>query len=197
MAETTKKYRLFKVAKELNTGMATLVDHLSSKGFEVDNSPNAKLTQEMYHLLLRDFASEILLKQKAEEIKEKKQEKRMKAEEAASEEDQEPISAEQLRSGFLEGSRSKNAPRPETRVPTPKPESETVQPKAEKTPEKPPVEESKAPALKIKGKIDLSQFDRKKSKKKPAAEKPPVKKDPPPVKESKPEPKPPAKERAP
>ena len=103
---TGKKYRLFKVAKELNTGSSTLVEHLAARGYDVDDTPNAKLNEEMYHILLKDFASEKVLKQKAEEIKEKKQEKRFKSEEVVEEREQEPISAEQLKSGILDARQS-------------------------------------------------------------------------------------------
>ena len=64
-----KSYRLFKVAKELNVGSSTLVEHLQKEGFEVDNSPNAKLDPNMYDALLKKFASEKRLKQKADQVK--------------------------------------------------------------------------------------------------------------------------------
>ncbi len=63
-----KGKRLVSVAKELNVGTSTLVDHLKSNGFDIDNKPTAKLTEDMYHLLLKDFQQEIAIKQKAEKI---------------------------------------------------------------------------------------------------------------------------------
>ncbi len=36
--------RLIRVAKDLNVGISTLVEHLQKKGFEVENSPRAKVT---------------------------------------------------------------------------------------------------------------------------------------------------------
>jgi translation initiation factor IF-2 len=60
--------RLVSVAKELNVGTSTLVDHLKNNGFEIDNKPTTKLTEDMYRLLLKDFQQEIAIKQKAEGI---------------------------------------------------------------------------------------------------------------------------------
>lgn len=61
--------RLASAAKELNVGTATIVEHLHAKGFkEVANSPNTKLTEEQYDILLRDFRSDIVAKEKAEQI---------------------------------------------------------------------------------------------------------------------------------
>lgn len=60
--------RLVSVAKELNVGTHSIVEHLKNKGFEVDDRPTAKLTEEMYHLLLKAFQQDAVIKQKAEEI---------------------------------------------------------------------------------------------------------------------------------
>ncbi|RMG27675.1 MAG: translation initiation factor IF-2 [Bacteroidetes bacterium] len=75
MAEVKKQtYRLFKVAKEFNVSIDTIVEHLHGKGHEVDSSPNTKLPGELYDVLLKEFASEKQLRQKAEEIIEKRRE---------------------------------------------------------------------------------------------------------------------------
>ena len=74
MAGQTKKYRLFKVAKELNVSTNLIVDHLSENGHEIDNSPNAKLDSTHYDILLKEFASEKLMKEKAEQLSEKRKE---------------------------------------------------------------------------------------------------------------------------
>src|SRR5687768_8738792 len=54
MAESLS-YRLQKVAKELNIGLHTIVDHLAQKGFVVEEKPTSKITEEMYNLLLKDY----------------------------------------------------------------------------------------------------------------------------------------------
>ncbi|HEX2898425.1 MAG TPA: hypothetical protein VHS96_01785, partial [Bacteroidia bacterium] len=57
MSEEKQKHRLFKVAKELNTRSQLLVDHLVAKGYHISNTPNEKLSEEMYAILLKEFAS--------------------------------------------------------------------------------------------------------------------------------------------
>ena len=49
--------RLIKIAKELNVGTGTIVEHLSKKGFDIENKPTAKVTDEMYAELLKDRKS--------------------------------------------------------------------------------------------------------------------------------------------
>ncbi len=54
-----KSPRLFKVSKELNLAVPTLVEYLNSKGFELsDTGPNTKITEEMYEVLLEAFAED-------------------------------------------------------------------------------------------------------------------------------------------
>ncbi len=58
MLEDNKPHiRLSKAAKELNVGMGTILDFLSTKGFQVSSSPNTKLTVEMYTLLVKEFGA--------------------------------------------------------------------------------------------------------------------------------------------
>ncbi|MDB5227624.1 MAG: infB [Bacteroidota bacterium] len=64
-----KTIRLASAAKELNVGISTIVEHLHAKGFkDVANTPNTKLTEEQYDILLRDFMQSIAIKEKAELI---------------------------------------------------------------------------------------------------------------------------------
>ena len=64
-----KTRRLASVAKELNVGISTLVDHLHNKGFkDVAGSPNTKLSEEQYSILLREFRSDKDVKDIAEQI---------------------------------------------------------------------------------------------------------------------------------
>lgn len=58
MVEAEKTMRLSKVARELNIGLHTIVDFLGSKGFKIENNPNTKITDEAYHILLKEFQSE-------------------------------------------------------------------------------------------------------------------------------------------
>lgn len=60
--------RLVKIAKELNVGTATIVEHLHKSGFEIENKPTAKVTDEMYSELLKEFSKSIAIKEKADQL---------------------------------------------------------------------------------------------------------------------------------
>jgi len=49
--------RLGQVARKLNVGMHTIIEHLEQKGFDVDNTPNAKITVEQFDILAGEFES--------------------------------------------------------------------------------------------------------------------------------------------
>ena len=57
--------RLGKAAGELNVGISTLVDFLSSNGVEIDTNPNTKLTPEQYDMLRTEFAADQTLKEQS------------------------------------------------------------------------------------------------------------------------------------
>jgi translation initiation factor IF-2 len=67
MSETAQQKRLGKVATELNVGITTLMDFLSSKGHE-DINRNSKITEEMYAQLLQEFADEKMAKEESKKI---------------------------------------------------------------------------------------------------------------------------------
>ncbi|PHN03994.1 translation initiation factor IF-2 [Flavilitoribacter nigricans] len=60
--------RLIKIAKELNVGTSTIVDHLTKAGFDIDNKPTAKVSDEMYTELLKEFQKSIAIKEKADSL---------------------------------------------------------------------------------------------------------------------------------
>ncbi len=60
--------RLIKIAKELNVGTSSIVDHLNSVGFEIENKPTAKISDEMYAELVKTFQSEIAVKEQADQL---------------------------------------------------------------------------------------------------------------------------------
>jgi len=61
--------RLSKVAKELNVGISTLVEFLSSKGFDEDAKPNTKIDDTTYEALLAEFMPDKAAKEKSQELK--------------------------------------------------------------------------------------------------------------------------------
>ena len=49
--------RLSKVARELNVGISTIVDFLAAQGNEIDGSPNTKIDESVFEVLLAEFDS--------------------------------------------------------------------------------------------------------------------------------------------
>ena len=49
--------RLGKAAGELNVGLPTIIEFLSSKGITIDTNPNTKLDKEHYAMLCDEFAA--------------------------------------------------------------------------------------------------------------------------------------------
>lgn len=64
MAEE-KMMRLSQVARKLNVGTSTIADHLSAKGFSIENNPNSKISMEQFNMLMKEFASSVMDKEEA------------------------------------------------------------------------------------------------------------------------------------
>ena len=60
--------RLSKVATEFNLGLNTIIDFLGEKGFPVESNPNAKISSEMFDLLVKEFQSDKQSKEKSAQI---------------------------------------------------------------------------------------------------------------------------------
>ncbi len=60
--------RLIKVANELNVGTSTIVEHLDTQGFQIDNKPTSKLTPEMEEVVRKAFAGAASDKRKADAL---------------------------------------------------------------------------------------------------------------------------------
>lgn len=68
MSEGTKTLRLSKVAKEFNLSLGKIVEFLSSKGHKVENNPNAKIGDEEYAMLMKEFSSDKSAREEAENV---------------------------------------------------------------------------------------------------------------------------------
>lgn len=55
MSAENKTLRLSKVAKVLNVGISTIVEYLSKKGIKIEASPNTKIDNDKYEMLLKAF----------------------------------------------------------------------------------------------------------------------------------------------
>ena len=148
--------RLFKIAKELNVGTTTIVDHLNKSGFEIENKPNAKITEEMESELLKEFQKSIAIKEQADQLVIGS--RSTKKEESDPEPEVKPLFKEKpVSQPVAKESIAERQPEVET--------EEEAEPE-EVTAKEPETAEIKAEApklqLKIKGKIDLDK-DKKKS----------------------------------
>jgi translation initiation factor IF-2 len=68
MSEGTKTLRLSKVAKEFNLSLGKIVEFLASKGHPTETNPNAKIGDEEYRLLLKEFSSDKSAREEAETV---------------------------------------------------------------------------------------------------------------------------------
>ena len=67
--------RLNRVTRNLNVGISTVVEFLQNRGIEVEANPNAKISQEHYELLVKEFSKDKNLKQEAEQFFQERQNK--------------------------------------------------------------------------------------------------------------------------
>ena len=68
MVSGTGTQRLGKVAREFNVGIQTMVEFLHKKGHEVDSNPNAKIDDDVYILLQKEYSKDIDLKKESEKL---------------------------------------------------------------------------------------------------------------------------------
>ena len=72
--------RLNKVTRDLNVGITTVVEFLQKKGHVIEASPNAKITEEQYAELVKEFSTDKNLKKETEKfIQERQSKERNKA----------------------------------------------------------------------------------------------------------------------
>jgi translation initiation factor IF-2 len=184
---------LFKIAKEFNVATSTIVDFLISKGYSIDNKPNAKVSDEMYQDLSTEFKVSAEVKEKADKIQIGTSFKKegsgkpvftlpsLKKEVSKKEEEEEvkkpsPVKEEEPVIEQAQGAEVKEETPPV--VPAPEEASEPKQ-KDEPSKEDEVIRaKSDKPGLKILGKIDLDRSKKKKKEEPKAEEKEPVKEEP-------------------
>jgi len=147
--------RLVKIAKELNVGTSTIVDHLVKCGYEIDNKPTAKVSDEMYSELLKEFQSSASVKEQADQL--------VIGNRAKDKPEPEAPPVEVVAPPVVKT--------PPPAPPTPKVETPEVETPSAPEPEKKAAEEEapKLGGLKVMGKIDLDQSKKKKTAKKEEA----------------------------
>ncbi|MDB5116651.1 MAG: translation initiation factor [Mucilaginibacter sp.] len=148
-----KSIKLFKAVKELNIGMGTIVDFLATKGYKVEKQPMAKLDNDMYGALLKEFAVDKSIKEEAKQISIGK----IRKEEPGVVPDK-PAEARRSRDFENEEILIKNAGNYAA------PPAPVEKPKPEPVPEPVKVEENSTDSLrgvKVVGKIDLNNLNAK------------------------------------
>lgn len=162
--------RLVKIAKELNVGTATIVDFLVDNGFEIENKPTSKISDDMHDALLKEFSNSMAVKEKADQliIGNRKEEPK---EDVAPPPPPPPSAPEPVKVEVVLEEPVVEAPKVEKVTPAPPAQKESVKKENDKLIEA----KSNAPGLKVMGKIDLTPKPRKKKKEvpntKPAAKK--------------------------
>jgi translation initiation factor IF-2 len=176
MSEAAKTLRLSKVAKEFNLSLGKIVEFLSTKGHKVENNPNAKIGDEEYGMLMKEFSSDKTAREEAESVAQH-----------ASKQKRETIVLDEIKPKRQKDEDFdevviKDLTHPKKTVAAP----EKVEPKKTVAPPPPPIEEPvavKAPETqdgpKVLGKVDLDALNLKtkperKSRKPAEEEKPEV-----------------------
>lgn len=192
-----KMMRLSQVARKLNVGTHTIVDFLATKGFEIESSPNAKISGQQYDMLAKEFAASAHEKEEASHltIGTKHVEDMVidssgvttepYKEPAKKEEPAKPAPTEKKEEPVAEAPKEepkKEEPKAETKAPAKEEEKEV---KAEERKEEPVAkkeekkEEDKKPGLRVLGKIDLGTEKKKEEKPKEEPKKEEKKPEPP------------------
>ena len=149
MAEGT--IRISKVLKDFNISSNTLADFLKKKGIDTEVTPNAKISEDVYSMLLKEYGNEQqLLMAQSKQVSNKLKEATSAEKEHAVAGEEEPVREVFIKTNVLTTERPAERPA----EPAPKP-AESV-----KTPDD-------AAGLKVLGKIDLSK-PRKEKKAAPA-----------------------------
>ncbi|WP_040400961.1 translation initiation factor IF-2 [Cecembia lonarensis] len=148
-----KTMRLGQVARKLNVGIATIVESLAKKGFDVENNPNSKINMDQFNMLAKEFKSSALEKEEASHLSIGKRHHETFTIEAESDVKEE----------------KKPEPTPEVKAPQPPKPQPKPEPVAEEKIEKVPVEAPKLQGIKVLGKIDLSSKKEVEKKEEPKA----------------------------
>ena len=133
--------RLNKVVRDLNVGIDRIVGFLKKKGIEIDSNPNAKIEDQHYEMLVKEFAPDKILKTESDNISHERQKRPVQAEKApAATPASEPAKPRVLRTIDLDKKPSTTQPADTTPAPA-KQETQRVEPTPAPAPQ--PKEEPK------------------------------------------------------
>lgn len=153
--------RLNKVLRELNISLDRAVEHLTSKGFEIEARPTTKISQEVYSVLLDEFETDANKRVASKEVAEEKQKEKDALRTAREEE----IAAREARQAererkqeVVKAKASLNGPKQVGKIDLTKPagslKDRTKEKKEEKAPEIKPAEEKEVTSQGAENKVD-------------------------------------------
>ena len=88
--------RLNKVTRDLNVGITTVVEFLQKNGHAIEASPNAKITEEQYAELVKEFSKDKNLKKESEKFIQERQNKDRNKPTVSIEKTEEPKKEEEI-----------------------------------------------------------------------------------------------------
>lgn len=146
------KTKISKVAKDINVALPTVVEFLRKKGITVEDNPNARIDDDVYDLLVKEYAPDKAVKSQAAQVLSERQKEKVKpaTPEPADTKPAAPKPAPGLKVvGHIDLTPKAPAPKPQPAAPKPadKPKPEPVQTPAPK-PEAPKPEAPKPEAPK-------------------------------------------------
>ncbi|MFT4536569.1 MAG: translation initiation factor IF-2 [Saprospiraceae bacterium] len=162
--------RLVKIAKELNVGTSTIVDFLKGKGYDIENKPTSKISDEMHDELLLEFSDSMAAKEKADKLVigsryENKEEKPAPPVVKVPEPAPAPVvvkvpapapEPEPVKEVVIPEVKVEPAPTPVVKIEVPKEVEEKIEAIKEIVAEKEEAPKRLVPGIKVLGKIDLS-----------------------------------------
>ncbi len=158
MSEGPKQLRLSKVAKEFNLSLGKIVEFLGAKGKPVESNPNAKIGEDEYALLLKEFSGDKSAKEEAEHVSlsiTKVKRETIVLDEVKVKKAHEEIEQDEIRIKDLNNSLKKIEEKPIEE------KKEMVKPVAEIKVEEKPVVEVTETGPKVLGKLDLDSMNLK------------------------------------
>ena len=163
---SNENIRVNRVLKEFNIGLGTLVDFLKSKKIDIEPSPVAKISTDVYALIQKEFGKEQLIKEQSKKVAIKVREITENAETKHDNEDDIPEKEVIIKTIVVEPPKPKETPKEEVKVveapvveapPQKEVVKEVVKEVQEITIETPHIENPK-----VVGKIDLQSINKPK-----------------------------------
>lgn len=161
-----KQMRLSKVAKEFNLSLGKIAEFLASKGRPVENNPNAKIGDEEYALLSKEFSGDKSAKEEAKHVglslnKLKRESIVLEDPKAVKAKEEEERAKEQAAAAALKAAEEKkNQEEKKKTEETKTPEVKVTEPQ-QTTEKNPDSAEVNLSGPKVLGKVDLSNLNQK------------------------------------